>query len=563
TGRFSPYWKRIHGVNLELLSILQSQLHSKKGEFEKWYNLVKKTKKEFLSDPLNDVSVDKKRWMITAISPIISYERFHGIVGIDLNLQVLQEQSKDYKYQFPEAKMHILTNRGFISGSSDNSEEIGESIQKYLVDFGKLNKSIQENKYDISIENGVLKVVVPISAGIQNMNWSVYIETPLNVIMKESNFIIRKQITLFLLFMLIMSIFTSFGVGKITDPLIVLTEWIKDIKKGDFSKSSIMRNLNPEDNPDNLFSKLANLTIHSKDEVGILAETFNIMIQNLRELLLNIRQSGMEIFSLSQEIQNSANQQATDAMKQGSLIEDTSVSSEELTKTASQIAQNAVVAAELSEKGKKIAIDGGVNINESLFAIEEAKSKTAVVAKKIFALGDKSQLIGNVTKIIDSISNQTNMLSLNAAIEAARAGEAGKGFAVVATEVKKLAVRTIEATDEIRQLITEIQNEINTTILMTEESSRIVDKSSELVKKAAGSFKNVIDLIKENNNEIKRISNSTQQQQISSENIVSSITNINSIAVNFDSMTRHSSLIAGELSKLSDKLRNVVNEFKF
>jgi methyl-accepting chemotaxis protein len=207
---------------------------------------------------------------------------------------------------------------------------------------------------------------------------------------------------------------------------------------------------------------------------------------------------------------------------------------EELNTTATRIAKNA-------ENVARIAAD-------TLGGMQEINVKVNDTARKILSLGEKSQSIGNITKLIDDIADQTNLLALNAAIEAARAGEVGRGFAVVAQEVRKLAERSSESTEEIRQLINEIQGETNATILSIEGSTNWVRKGLEMIEETAKSAK--------------EISVATQQQNFASEQVVQAMREIDSVTKQFVSSTRQATASAAQLSTLSEELKNAISDFK-
>ncbi|MBF0521421.1 MAG: HAMP domain-containing protein [Candidatus Omnitrophica bacterium] len=278
----------------------------------------------------------------------------------------------------------------------------------------------------------------------------------------------------------------------------------------------------------------AALPVTSDDESGDMAKAFNKLLYGLREIMTQIRTAGEEITSSTVEIHSATQEQAAGAAEQASSVNEASTTVKELATTALQISQNASSVAQSAER--------------TLEGMREINAKVDATAKKILALGEKSQSIGNITKLIDDIAEQTNLLALNAAIEAARAGEAGRGFAVVAQEVRKLAERSSESTEEIRQLITEIQTETNATIMGIEDSTKWVAKGVEMVRETASAAK--------------EISIATQQQRTASEQTVQAMQEINSVTKQFAASTKQAAASAASLSELAQQLKTAIEGFK-
>jgi len=272
-------------------------------------------------------------------------------------------------------------------------------------------------------------------------------------------------------------------------------------------------------------------SINSK---GVLADAFNSMTDSLRNLMQQVQSAGVQITSSVAQLHSTAEEQASGAAEQSSAISEVASTVGELATTASRIADNAENVSKATE--------------HTLGMMMEVNGKVDLTAKKILSLGEKSQSIGNITKLIDDIAEQTNLLALNAAIEAARAGEYGKGFAVVAQEVRKLAERSSESTLEIRQLITEIQNETNSTIIGIEDSTKYVARGLETVKDTAKSAK--------------EISMATQQQKTASEQVALATRNIDTVTKQFVTSTKQTAQSATLLNKLSVELKTTIGGFK-
>ncbi len=258
------------------------------------------------------------------------------------------------------------------------------------------------------------------------------------------------------------------------------------------------------------------------------------LYEEMKRMVKQIGNAGLQISTSSAQIRAASEEQATGVAGQSSAISQVTTTIEELDTTATRIAKNA-------ENVARIAGD-------TLAGMQEINTKVNDTSRKILSLGEKSQSIGNITKLIDDIADQTNLLALNAAIEAARAGEVGRGFAVVAQEVRKLAERSSESTEEIRQLINEIQGETNSTIMSIEGSTKWVKKGLEMIEETAKSAK--------------EISIATQQQKFASDQVVQAMREIDSVTKQFVSSTRQATASAAQLSTLSEELKSAISDFK-
>ncbi|MGA1840465.1 MAG: methyl-accepting chemotaxis protein [bacterium] len=273
--------------------------------------------------------------------------------------------------------------------------------------------------------------------------------------------------------------------------------------------------------------------ISGNNEIGQISQAFNQMQEKLLNLVKQMKISVGLLESSSVELSTSSRQQADGSMQQSTSLTETSTTVEELAITSKQIAENAKVVAHLAR--------------QSLAGMENIRNNTDQEANRILTLGEKSQTIGEVVAMIDDIARQTNILALNASIEAERAGEAGKGFAVVAIEIRELATNVAKSTKQIREIIKEIQDATNASVMATENVGKSVAEGIELSKKTADSAN--------------QISMATQQQGSASEQVVSAIKQMSEIVGQTTADANQIADTAHQLVELTTDQKGLVEQF--
>jgi len=276
------------------------------------------------------------------------------------------------------------------------------------------------------------------------------------------------------------------------------------------------------------------VTLKRSDEIGLLAGSFQKMLNNLNGTLLQTREAVNRITASGQEIVATGVEQAASAREQSAAINETTAASEELSQSAQQV----------GETIKKVSQAA----NHALVGMAQLKESVEKTGKVITSLSEKSREIGEITGLIEDVADQTNLLAVNAAIEAARAGEQGRGFAVVAEEMRKLSDSTSSSAKDITGLIEIIQHEVSNSIMAMEESVKRVDEGSRLAQETAAGAK--------------EISMSANQQAVSSRQIAEAMVNINEAMKQIIEGSQQTQAAARELTDLAGELREKAEEFK-
>jgi PAS domain S-box-containing protein len=284
------------------------------------------------------------------------------------------------------------------------------------------------------------------------------------------------------------------------------------------------------------------------DSTGTLAKSLDKMVVNVGSLVSNLKQNIDQVASSAEELSSSAEEVNASMEEVSSTIQQVATGSQNTAKDSETMLKQATQAGDSSIKGQQAA-------KEVSTKMEIIKKTTQEGAQKISALGEKSKEIGHIVDTINQISEQTNLLALNAAIEAARAGEAGRGFAVVADEVRKLAEESGQATQQISSLIQGIQTEIDSAVKSMGENSRQVDEGSKGVEAAVASFELLPEVINAVNKSAQEVGAVAQENASGAEEVSASIQEVTS------SMQQVSSA-AQQMASIASELKNMVEQFK-
>lgn len=473
TGRFVPYiFKDDNSTNIVPL------------ELEPMAEIIDthiKLKKEIFMDPYFYQVGDEQVLMVTALVPYIHNNEFLGEIGMDFPIDYMQDEAFELKNQIYDGSSNvaIISAENIFAANTSNEILLGQHIDS-LNNQELINWIKQDNKTKLWYYNDSLRIKHSVEFGKSKTPWQIYIAVPESVVFNNSK-VERNTLILFGIIVLIITILITYIiVHQLIKPLLYLSRKAEIISKGDLTED---------------------IDIKRNDEIGILAESFKIMIDKLKEIIQAVQTNTEEISKGSTQIADSSNIIAQGANEQAASSEEVSSSIEEMAATINQNTDNSNTTAGMAKK---------VETN-----ISQGRTATVRTAETM-------QLISEKVKIINEIAERTDILAINAAIEAARAGESGKGFAVVANEVRKLAENSQIAASEISDLMNEGVNIAEKAGTILENALPDVQKTSKLIEEINASSKEQTTNAAQINNAIQQLNSVVMNNTATAEQLASS-----------------------------------------
>lgn len=452
-----------------------------------------------------------------------------AVAGIGLSLDSMTSLVSNHRIG-KSGLVYLVSNDGKIMLHGDKAK-IGQSVELLAMQAGKLvNKKINAEEYVIS------------STSLDSLDWHLVAEIPEEQLSGPLNKAINKNIIFGIVIALIGFALVRILARQIFKPLEEITDAVTALteKDGDLT---------------------ARLPANESNEVGILATKFNLFLQQLHEMFKQVSISATHVQDIAELVQEKVQGAAGLAERQSSNTQTVAAAVNEMEVTVQDISNNAKGASEIAMATEATTQNGAQFVNDTIAQMGNLETSMATSVESVIELSGEIKSITNVLDVIKGISEQTNLLALNAAIEAARAGEQGRGFAVVADEVRTLAKRTAESTEQINDMIETLNAKASTTVSSIELGSKNTLESAERLKETGSTLDNIASEIVNLTEMNTSVASATKEQTLATSEISQNIVMIaNSADQTKENMVKSEELCNG-LHQESNTLKDLIGRF--
>lgn len=381
------------------------------------------------------------------------------------------------------------------------------------------------------------------SAYVKSMDWFVIGSVPVAEVFADLTAVAQKMLITTLIVAAIFIFMGIFLANSIANPIKQIAQRFTDLGKGDGDLSQ-------------------RIEVKGNDEIAQLSTGFNGFIEKIHQSMKEVASTSHALQSAAESVSEKSNRTHNNSQEQRDQTIQVVAAINQMGATISEIASNAATAAETANQASGNTDEGRAVVNKAKDAISRLAADIENTGKVVEQLASTTQDIGSILDVIRDISDQTNLLALNAAIEAARAGEQGRGFAVVADEVRNLASRTASSTEEIQKMINQLQNDAKDAVTAMASGKVVTQEGVSASDEAVNVLVNISDRIHDISDRNTQVATATEEQSTVVHTINQNIEEINSINEVTTSTAEELAEASQELRDLSGRLDKMVGSFK-
>ncbi|QQZ40844.1 methyl-accepting chemotaxis protein [Pseudomonas sp. SK3(2021)] len=501
-----------------------------------WYKGAESSSGSTLTEPYIDAATGQL--IISVATASRNAGQSIGVVGGDLSLQTLVEtlNALDFDgmgYAFlvsADGKILVHPDKALVMKSL--SEAYPQNTPRISGDFS-----------EIEVEGKTRIVTFAPIKGLPSVNWYIGLSVDKDKAFSMLSEFRASAIVATVIAVAIIIALLGMLIRVLMQPLHIMTRAMQDIADGE----------------GDLTRRLA---VQNQDEFGILGTAFNRFVERIHGSIREVSSATEHVNEVALRVVSASNSSMLNSDEQASRTNSVAAAINQLGAAAQEIARNAAQASQQASDARSLAEDGQQVVDRSILAMNQLSDMISASSSNIETLNSKTVNIGQILEVITSISQQTNLLALNAAIEAARAGEAGRGFAVVADEVRNLAHRTQESAQQVQTMIEELQVGARESVSTMSNSQRHSQDSVEIANQAGQRLNSVTQRIGEIDGMNQSVATATEEQTSVVESINMDITEINTLNQEGVENLQSTLRACSDLEQQAARLKQLVGSFR-
>ncbi|WP_278941788.1 methyl-accepting chemotaxis protein [Pseudomonas helleri] len=501
-----------------------------------WYKDAVNSSSASLTEPYIDAVTGQ---MIISIgSAVKKAGQTLGVAGADLSLQTITDTINALNFN-GLGYAFLISGDGKVLVHPDKT-----LVTQYLKDIYPQDTPPISSAFSEIQANGKTRIVTftPVK-GLGNVNWSIGLSVDKEKAFAALNTFRTSAVIATVIAVISIIALLGLLIRLLLQPLHVMTRAMQNIAEGE---GDLTRRLD----------------VTSNDEFGTLGSAFNDFVERIHTSMREVSSATAQVNEVALRVVSASNSSMLNSDEQASRTNSVAAAINELGAAAQEIARNAAQASQQASDARGLATEGQQVVERSISSMQQLSQMLGTSSGHIESLNGKTVNIGQILEVITSISQQTNLLALNAAIEAARAGEAGRGFAVVADEVRNLAHRTQESAQQVQAMIEELQVSARASVSTMDESQRHSEDSVEIANLAGERLVSVTERIGEIDGMNQSVATATEEQTSVVESINMDITEINTLNQEGIENLQSTLRACTDLEQQAARLKQLVGSFR-